>query len=365
MLDNNSAVTTTTTLPTIKLNELNEMLDTRLRSFIEAHTAYQGEGLLIQGRLKDLERSVERSRYAKIYDLIIQDDTGKIEVEISKKLLTNLSSGQYVEAYGYPKFNFYNSQCTKRFAAFAISVVNAPDETEVFQQITDRTALLKKYKPKNKLFPYADKITVAMIYSSASAAKVDNDFYRQLDNTARLVFTKFPTSLSNINNLCEALNKAQDFDVTVLIRGGGDTSAFEIFDNPQVLEAFNQLNGYKIVGLGHDTDISIIDYLADYSGVSPTEAGVHLRENIKYYDGLHEQVDSCSAEIMGLKQKVAERAKRITELEVNLKNSPDNKDVLASNTTVKKQAELIEKTKKQFQIALGVIALLLLYIIMK
>ncbi|WP_139852485.1 exodeoxyribonuclease VII large subunit [Acinetobacter pullicarnis] len=358
-----------TPFPSIKLNELNEMLDSRLKSFIDAHLIQKENGLIIKGYLVKLEKTLERSRYAKVYDLVLEDDTGKIEVEISKTLLEKYSSGQYVELFGYPKFNFYNNQCNKRFVAYTIHQHEAPAEIETFQSVTDLSSSFKKYKPKKNLFPYSAKISIALIYSSASAVKVNNDFYQQLTDQSRLEFTELPVSLSNLNNLTEVLNKAKNFDVIVLIRGGGDPSVFEIFDNPRIVEAFNALNGYRIVGLGHNTDLSIIDYLADYSGVSPTEAGVHLRDILVYYTEINKAFEEANKHIAHLKHRVAEGSKKITRLEVDLERQPNEtvQRQLQSNFD-RVQVELSNKTeayKKLMYLSLGIIVVLLFMLFLK
>jgi len=60
-------------------------------------------------------------------------------------------------------------------------------------------------------------------------------------------------------------------------QGIGSSDAFDIFNDEKVLKAFSNLNGYRIVGLGHNSDVTLLDYLADHSAITPSDAGIHLK----------------------------------------------------------------------------------------
>ncbi|WP_373359145.1 exodeoxyribonuclease VII large subunit [Acinetobacter lactucae] len=64
----------------------------------------------------------------------------------------------------------------------------------------------------------------------------------------------------------------------MIIRGGGSKETFDIFNDEKVLKNFSNLNGYRIVGLGHNSDVTLLAYLADHSAITPSDARIHLKE---------------------------------------------------------------------------------------
>lgn len=99
-------------LPTFMISDLHNFLNDTLNACIAQRK--QGQQLFcVRGILKNVEQAVENSKWSLVYDLIIQDTTGAIEVEIPKHLLSSFKNGSYVEIHGVPTFNFLESNALK------------------------------------------------------------------------------------------------------------------------------------------------------------------------------------------------------------------------------------------------------------
>lgn len=69
---------------------------------------------------------------------------------------------------------------------------------------------------------------------------------------------------------------ADMFDCVVIIRGGGSTSDLEAFDNYDLAAAIARMPLPVIVGIGHERDTTVLDYVANMRVKTPTAAAEWL-----------------------------------------------------------------------------------------
>ena len=139
------------------------------------------------------------------------------------------------------------------------------------------------------------------VVSSDNAAGYD-DFCNQLhDNGKGLAFTVrlFPavmqgeaTERSVIAALNEIYLRTDEFDVVVIIRGGGATSDLSGFDTLSLAENVANFPLPVIVGIGHNRDESVLDMVANQSVKTPTAAAAFLVDRLA---AVAAQVDSAAA----------------------------------------------------------------------
>ena len=128
------------------------------------------------------------------------------------------------------------------------------------------------------------------VISSASAAGY-GDFSNQLKNNKRgLAFrtelfqaTMQGTEVENsiINALNHIAGRIEEWDVVVIIRGGGATSDLKGFDSLELAENVAQFPLPIITGIGHERDDTVIDLIAHTRVKTPTAAAefiIHHQE---------------------------------------------------------------------------------------
>lgn len=137
----------------------------------------------------------------------------------------------------------------------------------------------------NRSLPWSPTPNRIAIISAAGAAGY-GDFLKHLHlNPLRLKFETelFPaamqgerTSASIIEALENIMAKVDDFDCVVIIRGGGAVSDLAWFDDYNLAFNVAQFPLPVIVGIGHQRDINVLDYIANTSVKTPTAAAEAL-----------------------------------------------------------------------------------------
>lgn len=362
-------------LPTFMISDLHNFLNDTLKVYIDQRR--QGQQLFcVRGILKNVEQAVENSKWSLVYDLIIQDTTGAIEVEIPKHLLSGFKNGSYVEIHGVPTFNFFREQCTKRLKGYTIQAIEDDSVIQAFQSKLSTLDVLKKYRPKSHAFPNKLELSVAVIYSSASKVNVQKDFYNYLNEYRNeFNFDEKPVSLSNVEVLSQAISSCIDHDIVVIIRGGASSDALDIFSDEEVLKAFSNLKGYRIVGLGHTSDVTLLDCLAEHSAITPSDAGMHLKQQFDELFSRNYTLEQQKTQILKLKDDLKAKSDDVIALSANLKQLTARTDIKALINENKKlvrlnqelglkvnEKELLQSSTKKNSILIFVVAIVAMII---
>ena len=139
---------------------------------------------------------------------------------------------------------------------------------------------------------------------SAETAAGYGDFCRQLqENDYGLVF--YPTLFSAImqgeqveQSVISALNRinerADEFDVVVIIRGGGSTSDMSGFDTLPLAENVANFPLPIITGIGHDRDECVLDMVSNTRVKTPTAAAAfliaHLADTLQHVIDIQQRI---------------------------------------------------------------------------
>ena len=180
---------------------------------------------------------------------------------------------------------------------------------------------------------------------SAAGAAGYGDFCRQLEENEygfKFEVTLFPAIMQGEqveSSVVAALNKIydciRDFDVVVIIRGGGAISDLSGFDTLALAENVAQFPLPIITGIGHDRDESILDMVANTQVKTPTAAAALLIDNLRQ---VLERMNEAQQRItMAINQRLANQKTRLSNLQTLI-------PVLAQRTltNARHRLELIE-----------------------
>ena len=137
----------------------------------------------------------------------------------------------------------------------------------------------------NKTVPVPPVLQRIAIVSAAGAAGY-GDFMKQLtDNKYGVCFYSclFQATMQGVKTVptvLAALDKVEQnqhlFDCVVIIRGGGGTEELNSFDNYDLARRVATFPLPVIVGIGHERDITVLDYVAGIRVKTPTAAAEHI-----------------------------------------------------------------------------------------
>lgn len=171
---------------------------------------------------------------------------------------------------------------------------------------------------------------------SAPGAAGYGDFINQLfTNRAHIRFSVklFPAVMQGdktVPSVMAALeqisSQAEAWDCVVIIRGGGATTDLLSFDDYILASAVAQFPIPVVVGIGHERDITVLDYVANMRVKTPTAAAEWLiAQGIKCLDNLKcigSEILTCASDIMtGCRTRLAYCEGSLPTLATNVINN--------------------------------------------
>ena len=140
----------------------------------------------------------------------------------------------------------------------------------------------------NKELPLPSLLKHIAVVSSANAAGY-GDFCNQLEHNDYGLFFHhhlFPAVMQGINveesvmtALAAIADESDRWDCVVIIRGGGATGDLSDFDSYPLAAAVAQMPIPVIVGIGHERDETVLDFVAHTRAKTPTAAAAFLIDN--------------------------------------------------------------------------------------
>lgn len=163
------------------------------------------------------------------------------------------------------------------------------------------------------------------VISSATAAGY-GDFCHQLEDNQyglRFTATLFPAIMqgeqveaSVIAALNDIAEREEEFDVVVIIRGGGGTADMSGFDTLALAENVAQFPLPIITGIGHDRDECVLDMVAHTRVKTPTAAAAFLVEH--QHDVLSLVEDYRDRVISHARTQVSEAREKVQNISASL-----------------------------------------------
>lgn len=137
----------------------------------------------------------------------------------------------------------------------------------------------------NRSLPWPEPVLRIAVVSAAGAAGY-GDFINQLYSSAKrfrfsvglfeAVMQGEKTVGSCVSALDAIASRVDEFDCVVMIRGGGSTADLQSFDDYTLALNVAQFPLPVIVGIGHERDVTVLDYVAAMRVKTPTAAAEWL-----------------------------------------------------------------------------------------
>ena len=111
------------------------------------------------------------------------------------------------------------------------------------------------------------------------------------------------------------------FDCIVVIRGGGSKMDLDVFNSYQISKQVSQMQSAVFSGIGHETDITVIDFAANQAFKTPTEVSNYIiNKSFKFEQKINSTYDLVLEKYSKLLDGKTSSLKLVTEGIVNASN---------------------------------------------
>ncbi|HOK35525.1 MAG TPA: exodeoxyribonuclease VII large subunit [Candidatus Pacearchaeota archaeon] len=271
-----------------------------------------------------------------------------------ENLGVNLEPGMEIRVVGYPEIRKERGEL--KFQVEKIELVGEGDLKRAFEALKRKLESEGLFAKENKktLPRFSQKIG---LITSKYGKGAKPDFEKHLG--------KFGFEIYFYDVRVEGLFAAEEIagairwfnenmptlDVLVLIRGGGSWESLQAFNSEIVARAIFASKIPVICGVGHESDVTIADLVADFRASTPTDAAKILNENwktasseiFKYEENL---ILAVKRLFKNTKEKLAFFEKNLTsEIKRKIQFLKENFEDCFRDLT-KNQAQWIERIKK-------------------
>ena len=264
---------------------------------------------------EQLEAKVSANIWANVYRMLKDYFASETGMELGKgmKVLVRVAV-QYHELYGL-RLNILDID-----AAYTVGEVALLRNKTIAQLRTDGVFDMNRALELPPL-----PRSVAVISSEGAAGY--GDFMQQLHHNS-YGYT-FRTALfqatvqgrdaepSIISALEQIYERAAEFDVVAILRGGGSQSDLSCFDSYALASNVAQFPLPVITGIGHDRDVSVVDMVAHASLKTPTAAAEFLVEKMAEQEARIEELWEALSE--SWRRILTECRRNLQSLQVTLK----------------------------------------------
>ncbi|HEY2188910.1 MAG TPA: exodeoxyribonuclease VII large subunit [Caldimonas sp.] len=183
--------------------------------------------------------------------------------------------GQRVELRG--RLGVYGPRGELQFVAEAMRVAGAGALYERFLRLRARLESegLFDAATKRQLPPYPGAIGIVTSLSGAALHDVATTLARRSPHVGVVVYPSAVQGSDAPAALCTAIRIAgerREVDVLVVCRGGGSLEDLWAFNDERVVRAVHAAPLPVVSGVGHETDVTLVDLAADLRAPTPTAA---------------------------------------------------------------------------------------------
>ena len=147
---------------------------------------------------------------------------------------------------------------------------------------------------------------------------------------------------NEIINRLKTINHKK-YDCVVIIRGGGSKMDLDVFNSYEISKQISQMQSAVFTGIGHETDVAVIDFTAHKSFKTPTEVSNYIinksynfeQKIVSLYDLINERylklLERKNSELKLSTEGIANASNHFTQLRRGLLHTLMNRIVASTN----------------------------------
>ncbi len=226
----------------------------------------------VEGEVSNLSRSSAGHTY-----FTLKDQAAQVRCVMFRRPYTAapLEAGAQVLAHGY--VSFYEARGDLQFYVDFVQPAGIGLWQAQFERLKAQLEAEGLFEPSRKrtLPPFPQRVGVV----TSPAGAVFHDICHVIGRRwplAEIVLAPTPVqgpeAVPGIVAALEALNSEPDVDVVIVARGGGSLEELGAFNEEAVARALYGSRVPVVSGVGHETDYTIADYVADLRAPTPSAA---------------------------------------------------------------------------------------------
>nr|WP_297746925.1 exodeoxyribonuclease VII large subunit [Hydrogenophaga sp.] len=234
--------------------------------------------IAVRGELSGFSRAASGHCY-----FTLKDDTGQVRCALFRRAADQLDfvprDGQLVEARG--KLDVYGPRGDLQLIVDSLKPAGQGALFEQFLRLKAQLEAEGLFEAARKRPLPAQPRSIGVVTSLGAAALRDvvTALRRRVPHIPVVVYPASVQGQQAPAELCSALQTAYarharegESEVLLLVRGGGSLEDLWSFNDPQVVRTIAQAPMPVICGVGHETDFTLADFVADLRAPTPTAA---------------------------------------------------------------------------------------------
>ncbi len=286
-------------------------LTREVKTMLEGHYP---QGVWVTGEVSNLSRPSSGHLYLKLKDSDSQLNT-VIYRGVALRLRFDLQDGMEVIARG--RLIVYVPRGEYQLQVEEIQPKGIGPLELAFRQLKEKLSVKGYFEPRRKKkLPRFPRRVVLVTSPTGSAVRdmleVLNRRWPALEVWVCPVPVQGDGAAAKIAEAIAKLNTLPSIDVLIVGRGGGSLEDLWPFNEEIVADAIHASRIPVVSGVGHETDLTIADLVADVRALTPSEAAERVAPNRME---MLEWLDGCGGQMRTLlKQKLEVAGTRLAEL---------------------------------------------------
>jgi exodeoxyribonuclease VII large subunit len=260
---------------------------------------------VVQGELSGFTRAASGHCYFTVKDA--EGEAASLRCAMFRRAASLLDfsprDGQQVELRG--RIAVYEPRGEMQFVVESMRAVGAGSLYEQFLRLKAKLQAEGLFDAgrKKPLPRHPARIGVLTSLAGAALHDVLTTIGRRAPHVAVVVYPSLVQGADAPAAIVSALaqvNERREVDILIVARGGGSIEDLWAFNDEQVVRAVANLSVPTIAGVGHETDVTLVDFAADLRAATPTAAAEQAAP----------ARDDLLAQLDGLSQLVARRVRQ-------------------------------------------------------
>ena len=257
----------------LSVSELNSIADELL--------GQQFLGVWVAGEVSNLTRAASGHYY-----FSLKDDLAQVRCTLFKfaaaRLAQPLREGEHIEVCG--KIGIYAARGEFQINVNEVRQVGVGQLFERYERLKKKLDAEGLFAPerKQRLPENPQRIGVVTSLAAAALRDVVSTLRRRAPHLALVVYPTPVQGAGSEQQIAQAIRAADEraeVDVLIVCRGGGSLEDLWAFNEEAVARAIADCALPVVSGVGHETDFTLVDFVADVRAPTPTGAAELVSPN--------------------------------------------------------------------------------------